>query len=444
MSSDLLSIGASGLRAYKTALGAVGDNIANAQTVGYARRSARLTEVSSGAGQSVLYRNIDRFDGVEVQAIDRATDQFRTGEARLASAADGKAKAISDWMAVTEGALSDGDNGVGASLARVFAAGDALAADPVARQPRTGFLSAIDEAAQTIRTSAGDLQRAGAGVADAAQTSVDGVNAALTTLADINLAIRHSGPGTASFVELSDQRDALIDRVSNQLNVDIIVGSDGTTALSSNGIGLLSGGANETLNLTIAADGRLSIAANGTPLIPTGGALAGLATAATVIADRRVALDDMATDFAGAINQWQATGQTAAGVPGVSLIAVTGGAIALTVLTTDPDAVAAASATGTANGNALNLASVRATSDVEGQWTNLVGAQAQATSSATVQRATTTARLTTANAARDGVEGVDLDHEAADLLRFQQGYEGSARIVQITKELLDTIMGLFR
>lgn len=52
--------------------------------------------------------------------------------------------------------------------------------------------------------------------------------------------------------------------------------------------------------------------------------------------------------------------------------------------------------------------------------------------------------MTTANAARDGVEGVDLDHEAVDLLRFQQAYEGSARIVQVARDILNTIMGLFK
>jgi flagellar hook-associated protein 1 FlgK len=443
MSTDLLSIGASGVRAYKTALGAVSDNIANAQTVGYARRSARLTEVSSTAAPSVIYRNVDRFDGVEVQAIDRATDQFRTGESRLAMAADGKAKAVSDWMTVTETALDDGDSGVGATLANVFAAGDAMAADPVARQPRTAFLSAIDGAAQAIRTSAGDLQRSAAGVGAAAQTSVDGLNSSLSTLASINLAIQHAGPGTATFVELSDQRDALIDKVSGQLNVDIVVASNGTTTLSSNGQPLLNGPASATLTQTIAPDGRLGFTAGGAVLTPTGGALAGLTTAANTIADRRGALDVMADDFASAINQWQAAGQTPAGGAGAALLSAAGGAIGLTSLSSDPQAVAAANGTA-ANGNALNLATVRTTSSVETQWNNIVGAQAQATDAAKTQQATTAARLTTANAARDGVEGVDLDHEAADLLRFQQAYEGSARIIQMAKDVLDTIMGLFK
>ena len=44
--SDLLSVGASGLRAYGRALSNVGDNIANAQTPGYARRTTRLEELA--------------------------------------------------------------------------------------------------------------------------------------------------------------------------------------------------------------------------------------------------------------------------------------------------------------------------------------------------------------------------------------------------------------
>ena len=40
--SDLLSIGASGVRAYQTALTAVGENIANVGTDGYSRRTVTM------------------------------------------------------------------------------------------------------------------------------------------------------------------------------------------------------------------------------------------------------------------------------------------------------------------------------------------------------------------------------------------------------------------
>ena len=48
--SDLLSIGASGVRAYQTALSTVSENIANTGTAGYTRRTTTLGEVGSISG----------------------------------------------------------------------------------------------------------------------------------------------------------------------------------------------------------------------------------------------------------------------------------------------------------------------------------------------------------------------------------------------------------
>ena len=51
MASDLLSIAASGARAARGALDVTAQNIANASSDGYVRRSVRMEEVSSAGGQ---------------------------------------------------------------------------------------------------------------------------------------------------------------------------------------------------------------------------------------------------------------------------------------------------------------------------------------------------------------------------------------------------------
>jgi flagellar hook-associated protein 1 FlgK len=43
-------------------------------------------------------------------------------------------------------------------------------------------------------------------------------------------------------------------------------------------------------------------------------------------------------------------------------------------------------------------------------------------------------------AARDGVSGVSLDQEAADLIRFQQSYQAAAKVMQIASQLFDTVL----
>lgn len=115
----------------------------------------------------------------------------------------------------------------------------------------------------------------------------------------------------------------------------------------------------------------------------------------------------------------------------------------LALLASDPGQVAAADVSGAANGNALALSGVKSTSGVEPGWAALVSAQAQATAAARADASRTVARRDTADGARDAVEGVDLDREAADLVRFQQAYEASARVIQIAKETIDTILRLF-
>jgi flagellar hook-associated protein 1 FlgK len=41
---------------------------------------------------------------------------------------------------------------------------------------------------------------------------------------------------------------------------------------------------------------------------------------------------------------------------------------------------------------------------------------------------------------RDGISGVNLDEEAADLIRFQQLYQANARVISVARELFDTLL----
>ena len=67
--SDLLAIGASGVRAYQTALATVGENIANVGSTGYTRRTVQVTEVPGGSGTVNQY---GAGNGVNLTGIVRA------------------------------------------------------------------------------------------------------------------------------------------------------------------------------------------------------------------------------------------------------------------------------------------------------------------------------------------------------------------------------------
>ena len=59
---------------------------------------------------------------------------------------------------------------------------------------------------------------------------------------------------------------------------------------------------------------------------------------------------------------------------------------------------------------------------------------------ATIAKAALTVVHDQAVSARDQVAGVSLDQEAADLIRFQQAYQASAKILQVASQLFDSIL----
>jgi flagellar hook-associated protein 1 FlgK len=79
--------------------------------------------------------------------------------------------------------------------------------------------------------------------------------------------------------------------------------------------------------------------------------------------------------------------------------------------------------------------------DVYGQLVSNVGTSA---AQLQISRDASESLLTQAQAARDAVSGVNLDEEAANLIMYQQAYNASAQIIQISRSLFDTLLTAFR
>lgn len=77
--------------------------------------------------------------------------------------------------------------------------------------------------------------------------------------------------------------------------------------------------------------------------------------------------------------------------------------------------------------------------DMQSQMVSEVGAQGSATSS-TLK--TQEALQEQAIQARDNVSGVNLDEEAANLMKYQRSYEAAAKVVQIGDSLIQTLLGM--
>ena len=444
--SDLLSIGISGLSAYRNALDAIGENVSNSQTPGYTRRRVVLEQSQISSRGDIAYGDQVLFNGVHTVGVERAWDTFKATEARYATTGAARAAVREQWLTSVENALGDNVAGVGASLTQFFNAANRLAADPSAPLGRTEMITALDSIAGTLRNSAGGLSRIAASIADAADGDVTAVNAAIAALQDLNGAMRAAARGGSAGASLADQRDRLIETIAERLDVAVAINGDGTATLklrSDTNVVLLDGDRAALFSTARALDGRVSlqVSANGTimPAPVSGGRLAGLVEIAASVADRRAALDALAADVATTFNAWSAGGLDANGAAGGNLLDASGGAAGITVTITDPDLIAAATADGRPNGNLIDLEAVRDASKLEERWGGIVSGAARQLATAKAEAAASAAWRDLSRAALDEVTGVDLDREAADLLRYQQAYNASARIIQVARETIDAL-----
>lgn len=438
--SDLLAIGSTGLKAYGKALGTVADNVANAQTPGYARRSLALSEAPSTGGM-LLYSGSVNPSGVEIKGVVRSVDQWLIDDARISNGDAGRTSTRLEWMQRVEAALANDSNGIGKGLTNVFTTADLLSADPNNPTLRGKFLTAIDEVANGFRVAAGELTRLGEGVQQSADLEARQLSSDLVALNDINGALRKARAGTTNQANLLDQRDRLLDQISQKANIKTTFDERGVaTVRAADGGDLLVGqDYSASISSVVAGDGRISFAIDGaSPLATAGGTLAGLSEASNHVADQLDSLNNKAMQFAGQLNAAHQSGVDKDGNAGLALLqGTTAASLTAAALTTAQ--VAAADGT-SSNGNMLAIGAMRGEGNPEAEWSAHLAAQAQQVAATKSQNAAAMTRSEGANAARDMVSEVDLDREAADLLRFQQAYSAAARTIQVARETMQTLL----
>jgi flagellar hook-associated protein 1 FlgK len=442
--SDLFIIGASGTKAYRSAMAAIAENIANASTEGYARRSVRTMESGSSTATMATYVSRANFGGTQVAGVNRASDPYLDAAVRNSGMALGSATSRMRWLTDTENALNDSSTGVGQLMTGMFQNMEKLAASPTDTSLRVTTLDSINRVAQSFNQTAADLTTVSEGIATEGQASVSTINQSLASLAKINNSLLRAQPGTSAYAQLLDSRDAELQTLSENMNVTISFGANDSAQVSFGGQTLVSGDNAASLSMAANADGSLSLSlADGTALTaPASGKLGGLFSSADTVVDRRTSLDTLAAQFVTNVNAWHAQGRTDAGAVGGALLSGTTAATMATLIT-DPTQLALKSTDGTANGNLLTVSStLRGNGSVEQNWTTLIASQATLLGSTKAEYETANSRNDQSVAAREAVSGVDLDMEAADLLRIQQAYSASAKVLQIAKETIDAIMNI--
>jgi flagellar hook-associated protein 1 FlgK len=415
-----------GLLAHQRSLDVTAHNIGNASTEGYSRQQAVLQSadpltiagVTSNGSVAMLGA------GVDVESFNRVRDAFADLQFRAQNMAFGQNDATASLLNQAELSLSEpSDNGIGQVLAKFWSAWDDLSNHPESPATRQALVNQAQLLTDRIQTLRSDLTA----VRTQAQTEyglltgpTGDVLSAAQDIAALNQAIKSAVQQGAQPNDLMDRRDVALDKLSALGQVSVTDLGSGTIQVNFGDAALpLVDDATVTWPQTLTSPGgRL-------------GALLkiGDATAAGTITSYLSDLDGMASQIISSVNAVHGSAFFSGTDAATIGVAVTAG----TVRAATPPAASGA------NDIAVTMSALRG-QGADTAYANLVARIGGESRAATLQQTTTQALKDSAEDRRQSVSGVSMDEEMTNMVRFQRGYQASARAMSTIDEMLDTLI----
>lgn len=450
--TQILSTAVDGLNAQSAGLSTTGDNVANVNTPGYARREVQLETRGQG------------LTGVNVAGLRRVSDSIMEKREYQAVGLSGAASERDSQLASVEG-LFDDTNGTGLAdpIAQFYAAFSSLAASPNDPTARQNVLSRAQTLTDRLNGTADSIASQRTDLFSKAQQTAAEINQRTQKIAALNqqiVAARAQGQDTSN---LEDQRSKLLLDLAPLVDTTTVQLGSGAILVQSAGGPLVDELQARTLSVGLDTGGNLKITSSvgtgqGTDItrFVTSGKLAGIKEARDVdlkqIADQ---LDNLAYGIATSVNAQHEAGFGLDGVGGRALFDVTGtaaGAARTLSVSADvqgnPNAIAASSSASLLPGNSDNAVLLsrlaiqpavgsRSASEAYGDLVGDVGARKASAADDVTMRDAVAAQAT---AQRQSASGVSLDEEMVALSKYQRAYEASSRLITTVDQLLGELI----
>lgn len=545
--TGILGTALTGLFAFQRSLDTTSHNIANVDTEGYSRQRVELST------QPAHYTGVGYIgQGVNTANISRSYDQFINQQLNSSTSAFSESNYLAAMASQVDNIVANNDTGLPAALKSFFNAVNDVASDPTSISARQVMLGQGESLAQQFNDMAASFESLRTQTNKQMQGTLNDINAYAQAIADLNAKIIADNGKTSGAQlpnDLLDQRDALLTKIAEKINVSVLNQSDGSVSvIIGKGQSLVLGASASALSLRGGEfdDSYKDIVINGEPITQsiTGGELSGelkfrdqildpaqrqLGMLAAGISLQFNALHKCGFDLnsfggkdffilgnsglsvpvitspnlpggggvtasfnpanAGNLNpsdyrlDYDGASYTLtrlsdrqtiniSGFPGssvnvegltISLASPPSGASSflirpsfhaaenLKLNISNPLEIAAAGnalSVPADNTNALKLASLELQPTLSGghstfaeSFGQLVSKVGSLTQSAKTSRSAQEVLLNQAKQTRENLSGVNLDEEAANLIKFQNAYEAAAKAVSVANSLFDTIIG---
>ncbi len=452
----MLNIGTSALAAAQNSLTTTSHNISNVNTPGYSRQTTEQgTRIPNAYGEQYIGT------GVQTTNIERAYDDFLATQVRSYTSIEAQHSTYLSYAKGTDELLGSTTLGLDDGLDTFFNAVTEVANDPTSSAARQLMLTEADVFSDKLNTLNQQLEEFDDQLDNTLKASIEEINSLSKGIAEMNLAIssiNSSGSGNPN--DLLDKRDELLNELSSLVSISTLEEDQGAISVFvGNGQSLVVG--NSSFNLSAITDtsttpARLTVGYGPSQIDisaqVSGGELGGILQVRSEILDPTLSdLDDIASAVVTSFNAVQTAGVDLNGNTGINLFDPSGvTARTISVTLTDPDLIAASSTTNPGvgnNENALVMADLQSTATMASgtktfseSYGTLVAKVATKTLQAEVGQSTQAGLLAQVQQSFDSVTGVNLDEEAADLIKFQQYYQAASQIITVSNTVFNSLI----
>jgi flagellar hook-associated protein 1 FlgK len=343
--SDVFGISLSALRAFQSAVAVTSNNIANANTPGYAKESVTLV---SAAPQSNGTLSIGA--GVQVAGIARSFSQASANQLNSSQSSLGQLNTLQGYTNQIDNIVGTTAGGLSTSLQSFYSAWSDVANSPTSTATRQALLGKAQSVASSLQTTTAQLDSLNLDINSRITSDVQQINALGSSISNLNkqIVISTAQGGGQAPNDLIDQRDQLVSSLSKLTGISTTLDANGgLNVFVGNGQPLVLQG-NTTQLTTVPGEfdaSRLEVStstSNGNVISGTitSGELGGLLAARSQVIDpAKNALGQIATALGQSVNAQQNLGLDLSGQRGVPLFSV--GAPLATASTKNTDAVSA-------------------------------------------------------------------------------------------------------
>ncbi len=423
-------------------------NINNVYTEGYSRETPVFADTPGL--------------GVQVETVKRVFSRAYFKRLVSENGDNSQLKTFKEILSQVESLFNESmGSGLSEIINQFFNSLHDVAVNPDDIAARASFLSVAQTLVGRVRDTYSSLEEIKTTSVSHLKDVIDEVNRLTKRLADINRNMLIFKDSPERFNQYLDERDRALKELSSMVDIKIVyLPNKRVRVFTAKGFPLVMEDRSFDLKMTQDADG-VKVFSDGVDITDDfeKGKIGGIISGLKMVKKFEDKLNTWVSTFAEKVNQQHEAGYNLYGETGISLFSSDNGqpidASNIVLAIEDPKKVAAASDPAYLNSDNTNVKNIIALGEQKfPELSDLSFSEFYATEIASSIGAETKSVDDLLEASRFRLEsieekvkelsGVNIDEELVNLTRYQRAYQAAARVVTVTDELLQTVLGMVR